>query len=530
MQNKTESKTSYEDTIKTLLHTQRGAFSDLDYVPAFRASAIFFALADENRTTHISFLNYWREKNQITSISALLSLRDDKGHLKARTFFTLDQMTYQIDVRDLLNILDQETSCFVGTLEIEFHSSQDLKFPFPALLVFYETPKGISYVHTNQRTYNDPLDRGRGDPFNPNQTGFDVSCHDGENPFVFIANGSESVSNAIAKLRIYNSEGMEIDREINLGDLSPFSACRLDVGEIDGVREFLSEGVGFLKLNLPLGNVYNRFACGIESPSGDWLGITHSYFDCLRHDDYYSDDYFPSDIYHCFVPVNLVEDLITEVVFYPIIAPTLLSLKLAYFDANGSERALIELTDTFDTSGTEQIRIDLRKILSEHKIDIKNGLCVIFVEPKNGKLPTRISFGLNYRYQGLPGCNISSSSLMASSHGVKSRSWLWGALPCRSGARNIILISYMPKEKFESSRAIYTLSIYNKDTEICSQKYELGPRTSENIVAEDLISEFHYVPEKDEILWYVLRSECSSLVSNQIHVSADGYIGGDHSF
>ena len=523
-------KTSYETTIKMLLHTERGAYGDVNYLPAFRASAIFYAVVDQDRTTHVSFLNYWREKNDNASVGALLSLRDSDGTLRARSFFPVDQMAYQIDVRDLMANAEDVTVPFTGTIEVELHSSEDLKFAFPALLVFYETPRGISYVHTNQRIYNDLQDRRRGDPFNPDQTGFDVSCKDGASPFVFVANGSEPVSDAVAKLNIYDSDGREMESEITLGDLPAFAARRLEIAEIDGVRQFLGDGVGFLKLDLPLGNIYNRFGCGVESAAGDWIGITHSYFDCLRHNDYYATNAFPPDVHHCFVPVNLVEGLDTEVVFYPIMAPASLSFRLVCFDAKGGERATIDLPGSFKASGSEQIRINLRQILSDREISADEGLYAILVEAEDGKLPTRVSFGLNYRSNGLPGCNISSSTLLASSHGVRSRAWLWGALPCRSGARNIIMVSHMPKEKAATDVATFSVSIYNGNAEICSRNFESLPRTGENIVAEEMLADANYIPGERDILWYVVRSESSSLISNQIHISADGYIGGDHSF
>ncbi len=522
--------TSYESTIKTLIHTQRGAFADLEYHPAFRASAIFYASVDDHRTTHVSFLNYWREKNGVPSVGALLSLRDAEGELRRRQYFKVDKFSYRIDVRDLVEAADKSGASFIGTIEVEIFSNEDLKFAFPALFVFYETLRGISYVHTNQRIYNDPLDRRRGDPFNRGQTGFDVSCRDGAKPFVFVVNGSEPMPDAAADLTLFNNSGSEMTHRIALGDLPPFAARRLEIDKLEGVRDFLGKDVGFLKLDLPLGNIFNRFACGTESKSGDWLGITHSYFDCLEHGDYYDADAFGPDVHPCFVPVNLIEGLETEVIFYPIMAPADLQMHLACFDSDGQPRATIELPGPFASSGSIQFRIDLRNILDEHGVEATPGLYAILIASDDGRIPTRISFGLSYRSNDHPGCNISSSVLMASSHGVRRRSWLWGAMPCRPGARNVIMVSHMPKEKEAAESASFSIKIYNENGEICSRDYEAPPRTGLNIPGEDVLAEAGYKPGDDEILWYVMRSESSSLISNQIHISADGYVGGDHSF
>jgi hypothetical protein len=88
----------------------------------------------------------------------------------------------------------------------------------------------------------------------------------------------------------------------------------------------------------------------------------------------------------------------------------------------------------------------------------------------------------------------------------------------------------MPKEKSATDVATFSVSIYNGNEEICSRNFESLPRTGENIVAEEILADANYIPGERDILWYVVRSESSSLISNQIHISADGYIGGDHSF
>ena len=166
---------SYDTTLKALLYAQRGSYADLSYLPAFRASGLFFAIVDERTTTRVSFVNYWREKNHNSSVGALVTLRDAAGLTLARHFFPVDGYVYQIDVRDLL----EPAGSFVGSLEVELFSSEDLKFQFPALTVFYETPDGISFVHTNQRTYNNAEDRERSGVFNPWQSGFDLCFGNG---------------------------------------------------------------------------------------------------------------------------------------------------------------------------------------------------------------------------------------------------------------------------------------------------------------------------------------------------------------
>jgi len=522
---------SYENTIKTLIHTKRAAYDDLSYLPVFRASGLFYALVDQRRTTHVVFLNYWREKNENASVGALVSLRNQAGEIRARFHFQVEEMTYQINARDIVDdaLGAGAGSAFEGSLEVEFYTDKDLKYAFPALFVCYESPGGVSYVHTNQRTYNNLEDQRRSDPFNAGQTGFDISCRDGARPFVYAVNGPLPVKTA-ADIRIYNAAGAEAMHRIDLGDLRPYEANRLDLAALPGLSEFLGGEVGFVKLDLPLGGVFSRFTSGIESADGNWLGVTHSYFDNSDHADYYETNTFEPDQYPCFVPVNLVDGLETEIVLYPILAPSRLSMRLDCFDSDGASRRVIDLPGRMEGAGRRQVRVDLRAALHDARVEATEGLYVLHIEPEDGRLPTRITFGLNYRVGDTPGCNISSSVLMAPSYAARARAWLWGVVACRPGGGNKILISHFSKVKHDESVATVELTLYGRSGEICATRHELANGTALNADAEALLADVGYQSAPDEFIWYVARSDNPALIANQIHISANGHIGGDHSF
>ncbi len=106
----------------------RGSYGDLAYTPTFRASAIFFVLVNERINTHISFMNYWREKNQNDSVSAMLTLRDSEGVKVSRKFSPVKDFVYQFNLREMV-----ASQNFTGSLEVELFSNHDLKYSFPAI-------------------------------------------------------------------------------------------------------------------------------------------------------------------------------------------------------------------------------------------------------------------------------------------------------------------------------------------------------------------------------------------------------------
>ena len=330
-----------------MLHTKRGAYQNLSYLPTFRASGLFFVIANRKVTTHISFMNYWREKNNNHSVGAMATLRDAEGIKVGRHYFPLVETVFQIDARELLD----DPGPFHGSLEIDIYSSEDLKFAFPAISVFYETSDGLSYVHTNQRVFNNLDDQESGNQFNAWQTGFDLRFDLNTKPFIFLINGPKRLGDANVELKIFNSVGEMIEYEVSLGELAGYAARRLELTEIDGLYNFLGQENGYCKVNAPFDDVFCRFACGNEKTDGSWMSVTHSYFDCTNHKDYYKDDEFSADEIPCFAPFHLFENLEVELVIYPIMAKSLVKFSMECFDKKGVSRAIIEMPETFDTAG-----------------------------------------------------------------------------------------------------------------------------------------------------------------------------------
>lgn len=520
------SETSYENTIKTLIHTPRGAYEDLSYLPTFRASGLFFVVIDDQTTTHVSFMNYWREKNNNTSVGAMATLRNAEGTKVGRRYFPVDEMVFQIDARDLLDV----PGPFLGSLEIDLYSSEDLKFAFPALSVFYETPCGLSYVHTNQRTFNNLDDQEKGNRFNAWQSGFDIRFDNGTRPFIFLVNGPQRIRDANVELKIFNSAGEMVERDVPLGELAGYAARRIDLADLDNMCDFLGEDAGFCKINAPFDDVYCRFACGNIQTDRSWMSVTHSYFDCTGHDDYYKNDDFSADEIPCFAPFHLFEGLDVELVFYPIMAKTVVKFSMECFDSEGCSRAIIEMPETFNTAGSQAHRIDVRKWLAAGGVEAQDALYCVYVNPVEGRIPTRVTFGLNYRNGQQLGTNISSSVLMATSHGVRARSWLWGPAVQGDGARNIIMVSHKSKVRDSRETAQFTLILYGQHGQVAEKTYETTNGMAKNIVPEDLLREVDYAPQSGEVLWYSLQSDSSSYFCNQLHISREGFVGGDHSF
>jgi hypothetical protein len=504
-------------------HSARGAYSDLKYTPTFRAAGIFFAFADEKTDTHIAFMNYWREKNGNASVSALITIRDDKGAKVWRQFAPLNDFTYQLSLKRALGV-----DRFAGSIEVELHSPYDLKYSFPAIEVFYETPDGVTFVHSNQRVFNSVEDMDKNAGLNARQTGFDVWADGKVSGFFSVVNGPRPVPAASARVELFNAEGRRLGLVFDLGDLPAYGSRRVDIGDRPEARDFLGGKPGFCKIDVDVFGVFTRLACGNRAVDGSRLSITHSYYDCGAHDDYIEASGDDARGLDCFLPFNLVDGLDLDLVFYPIYSKSRLKFALDAYDENGRAVKTIENVAAFDSTGTEMARIDVRSVLSKAAVYGSRFLC-LRVAAEGGRIPARLTFGMNYRSGGI-GSNINSSILMGKTYGLRKRLYLWSPLMARAGGENWILLSHFSKIPGAVERAGLTLRVFAKTKRVLEKVYETHNAEALNIGVSRLLDEAGYRPEENEILWYSVESDNPNLTCNTVHVSAKGFVGADHSF
>jgi hypothetical protein len=515
---------SYDQVLKALAKTDRGSYTDLSYMPVFRASALFYAVVGKAITTRVSFLNYWREKNNNPDVGVMLTIRDAQGAKRARTYTRLREMTYSFDLRDFVEVGEE----FCGSIEVEAFSGEDLKFQFPGLSVFYETPRGVSYVHTNQRVYNSVEDRDRGVELNPWQTGFEIDTARFD-PFIFVVNGPVPYAGGDVDFVALNARREEMHCTLALAALPAYGALDLRLKGVAGLADFLGSEPGMCKVDLPLKDVHLRLGVGNALPDQSWLSVTHSYFDATEHVDYFNTATLDTGIYPAFIPFNLVDGLDVDLVLYPIYARATLALRLEGWNSQGQHRFDIDL-GSWRTPEDGLCRLDVRRLLAKDGQVACDGLYVLQIKAEDHRLPARITYGLNFRVGEKLGTNISASAYLAKSWGLAKRTWKWGPVVARRGSRNLVMISAFSKEKGACVAREGTLDLYSHLGLLTSFGFRLNGNAGVTLVAEELLAEASHRPGEGEILWYVVKSEHPTLDVNQVCVSGDGFVGGDHCF
>ena len=144
--------------------------------PILRSSGIFPVIQNEDYTSSIHFLGYWLLKKNIPEVSLVISLRDSNGNVLLRKIEIINTAkAFAINLHELLSKINfPKSKNFFGSIEVEFNSTRDMVYPFPALVIEYHNERFNTCVHTVGRIYNDFEDLNENEEFSVPESGFDI--------------------------------------------------------------------------------------------------------------------------------------------------------------------------------------------------------------------------------------------------------------------------------------------------------------------------------------------------------------------
>lgn len=234
----------------------------------FRSSAIFYI--SKFAQTTISVSNYWQFKNKI-NVGLLFSVRDLKGNLIERR---------ERYFHEGLVINEGKWPVSEGSVEIEAFSNINLRIPYAAIMVLYETPISITMVHSYGRNHNlleiedkNFITSGR------------ESCwtirHDSNisNKAVF-HNGHLMTNKQRAKLILTNIKGEDKLIKFTIPSLRPYETYIFELSDIySNYKKWLNKKNGWATVHFENLTAFTRLLLiWINKKSGD-MQVTHSNFD-----------------------------------------------------------------------------------------------------------------------------------------------------------------------------------------------------------------------------------------------------------
>lgn len=382
--------------------------------PVFRASAIFPVIQLPGITSRILFMGYWILKRNIKELACVVTLRSVEGEILARSNMVITEpKTYRIELRDQLALANYSIEeDFIGSIEVEFYSSQNLVFPFPALDINFYGPQFSSIVHTAQRVYNDFDDLRNNSQTTVPEAGFNIYVTEDQEPFFTLINGATPCENSQITMEFFNHNHETLKHTVDLGTLKPYQTSLIFPARLCNLKEFLNGEVGTAKIYFHVNWAFPRLVAGNWNHTIPALNITHTYYDCekaVSKTDYWYSAKEGYNIASLMVPATIRGKFFTNIYFYPIYSPSRFSISLEIYDQKGnllgSKNPFTEIISPF--VGLKQISID--KLCEELKIEEHENLAVKVVASKipDHPIPSRIKIGLDLgsSQKFLP-CNI----------------------------------------------------------------------------------------------------------------------------
>tara|TARA_B100000767_G_scaffold275759_1_gene315178 strand:- start:21724 stop:23145 length:1422 start_codon:yes stop_codon:yes gene_type:complete len=249
---------------KILLNQEKNFKADFGFV--YRSSATFYV--PKKIKTTISIFNYWKFKNK-KDVAILITEREMDGKLVRRR-------EKNFSANSVLNISD--FSIKEGSVEVEAFSNSNIKIPYAAAMIVYDSINSISMVHSYSRNHslvelesNDAITKGR------------ESCWTIRPQFnnsALFHNGHLEVNEQKAKLILTNSKNKDKVLFFIIPKLKPYQTFRFDLEKIyPKFNKHLINKEGFGTLHFKNNSSFTRLLIVWSDKSNKNFQATHSNFD-----------------------------------------------------------------------------------------------------------------------------------------------------------------------------------------------------------------------------------------------------------
>ena len=500
--------------------------------PILRSSGIFPVIKNENYSSRILFMGYWLLKRNIPEVGIIITLRSKDGKILLRKIQTINStQAFSIELDSLLNDVNI-TSDFLGSIEIEFNTTRDMVFPYPALVLEYFGNDFSSCVHTVERIYNDFEDLNENEQFKVPESGFDIYCNSDLNSFMSFVNGPIKNEDGIVDYVVTNSKSEKLTGSFHLGTINPYETKFIKLSEhIADLEDFLTSSSGSISVSHNFEGFYPRLLVGNIQNSFPSVSFTHSYYDCTScnsKNDFWSrtsDNFYDSSVH---IPLFLTNNFFTDLIVYPNFSPSDFNLEIEFFDNKGNQIHKLENFMLIKSEESKLIKINFKEIIDDLNLD-KNLVSSAHIITKflTSKIPSRIKFGLNVGIEKskskLP-CNICFNTKIGNpSIDSKPGSFHWAPIFVNNSV--VTIANFSPKKNY-TKEATITLTFFRKeDSSTISKEIKLKPFSEFRLVLDDELKNF-----LKEDGWVTIKSDNPYIQGFYFVFHPSGSVAGDHFF
>ena len=288
-------------------------FSDRNLWKNNRASAVFPCYLNSNNDQVISFQNYWSWKNKINDVHLILRINDE--HNKKIQIKKIKVKNHNsLSIKKIFKINE-----FKGLIECQFISKKNLRFPYPAIVCFYENKNNcISVVHSAGRIQNITEKKTLQEY---EESNFLCKLDDDLEPFLHFFNGLKKNKFKSVQIKIFSfNNKLLVKKNIHL-DLSKLYNSKIlflsDIFAKNQLKKLRNKNF-FIRVKRKVFGVFGRIVVGNYHNKADAFFTTHSL--SVYDNKNYSDLVKSSDIYksNTFLPISNKKPLKLTSVCYPI--------------------------------------------------------------------------------------------------------------------------------------------------------------------------------------------------------------------
>ena len=510
-----------------------GETLDINRKPVFRSSAIFPVMQNNFSSTNILFLGYWLIKRKIREVMILITLRNNNGDIIKRNSLLIDTpKSYSIELNSLLKNMQYRESEFLGSIELEIFSTQDLVFPFPALVLNYYGDDFNTCVHSIGRIYNDFEDLNENQEFSVPETGFDIHATDDIEPFMFFVNGPLANFKPMISYVITNYESEKFSGSFDLKKMDPYETIFLNFKDkIPNLKKILKNKSGAITFKHNFEGFFPRFLVGNIQNSFPSLSFTHSYYDCSscsEESDYWNrstDKFYDCSVY---VPIFIDNNQYTELVIYPNFSPSDFTLDVVLYDFDGVEIHRSESFLTISSKDSKLLKINFNELIDNLDIDKNKVKSAHLISNFKNKIPSRLKFGLNVGLNNIKSkipCNICFNSRVGNPL-IENKPGSFHWCPFFNDGGILTIANFSPKKNYAKSGNV-TLQFYNNHSLVLEKNLMLSPCSEFRL---DATSPEIKAIMQNESIWVTIESDNPNIQGFYFNFHKSGSVAGDHFF
>lgn len=505
--------------------------------PIFRSSAIFPVIHQQGISSRILFMGYWMLKRNIQQVACIVTLRSAEGPVLYRTHTLINEAkAYTVELADSLHHAGiPEDQSFIGSLEVEFFSTINLFFPYPATVINYYGPHCCSVVHTAQRVYNDFEDRKANSQTAVPESGFNIYADANREPFIGLINGPNPVPNGKISMQFFNLNQEMLEHELELGEMAPYQTFFLYPADLMDLKGFLKGSVGVGKIKFNVDWIFPRLVVGNTQSSPPAMTITHTYYDCsdaTSNSDYWLEsqpEWYPAAL---MIPLNISGGMFTNIYFYPIYSPSTFAIDIEIYNLAGKRLGKKENVLIIHSPNEQMLRIDLLALSKELNLLPEKELSArVIARTLEGRLPSRVKLGLDMGFlnqEHMP-CNI-CTNLQPFNPPLETKpsTFRWSPILADQPDATLWILNSSPAILYQKTAEIRLNFYREEDTAFLSRKLSIPPHGCSVIhINEDpeLIDFF-----SGKVGWCTMVSTNPYTSSYYFALNPSGVVGGDHSF